>query len=147
MIFLNDARRRNFYICFKTNLASRNCFVSVGLNNGKHLHVIIKHIPCVKNIVPACSFNYHIRYKYNKEHCDPFLLQLLIFLWSLYLPQKWILQDHIHIPKQSNHLQSNYNGNKMKINWTNFRFTNPVHVYTYYMYHIFWDKVERKCFK
>lgn len=97
-----------------------------GLNNGKHLHVIIKHIPCVKNIVPACSFNYHIRYKYNKEHCDPFLLQLLIFLWSLYLPQKWILQDHIHTPKQSNHLQSNYNGNKMKINWTNFRFTNPV---------------------
>lgn len=23
------------------------------LNNGKHLHVIIKHIPCVKNIVPV----------------------------------------------------------------------------------------------
>lgn len=28
----------------------------------------------MKNIVPACSFNYHIRYKYNKEHCDPLIL-------------------------------------------------------------------------
>lgn len=101
-----------------------------GLNNGKHLHVIKAYPHCEK--YSTCSFNYHIRYKHNKEYCDPFLLQLLIFLWSLYLPQKWILQGHIHIPKQSNHLQSNYNGNKMKLDWTNFRFISPV--YTYYMY-------------